>query len=112
MGFASHHATVSASLDLHTQGLTATGQTLYTTQLAFNYLWMPLFFGLRRPKSALVDILLLGGNLAALMGVWWKTDRVAFWLMVPYAGWLSFATYLNASVGVLNSWTMEETKAK
>lgn len=110
MGFAAHHATVSVSSDPHTQDLTAAGQTLYATQLALNHLWMPLFFGLRRPKLALLDILLLGGNVAALMGVWWKTDRLAFWLMVPYAGWLGFATYLNASLGVLNDWKIGEAK--
>ncbi|KAE8415346.1 TspO/MBR-related protein [Aspergillus pseudocaelatus] len=116
MGYAAHHATgagysaltSSSSSSTAAQSLGTNWETLYTTQLALNYLWMPLFFGLRRPAWALADILLLGGNVAALMHTWWKTDRTAFWLMVPYAGWLAFATYLNAGVGVLNKWTIGE----
>ncbi|KAB8274731.1 TspO/MBR-related protein [Aspergillus minisclerotigenes] len=112
MGYAAHHATVAGYSALTSstaaQSLGTNWETLYTTQLALNYLWMPLFFGIRRPAWALADMLLLGGNVAALMQTWWKTDRTAFWLMVPYAGWLGFATYLNAGVGVLNKWTIGE----
>lgn len=100
MGYAAHHITLAAT-DPHDL---ANSQILYTSQLVLNYLWMPLFFGLRRPALALADIVLLGGNVAALMTLWWKVDRLAFWLMVPYAGWLGFATYLNASLGFLNGW--------
>ncbi|KAE8342991.1 hypothetical protein BDV24DRAFT_149961 [Aspergillus arachidicola] len=112
MGYAAHHATVTGYSALTSstaaQSLGTNWETLYTTQLALNYLWMPLFFGIGRPAWALADILLLGGNVAALMQTWWKTDRTAFWLMVPYAGWLGFATYLNAGVGVLNKWSIGE----
>ncbi|PWY74432.1 benzodiazepine receptor family protein [Aspergillus heteromorphus CBS 117.55] len=111
MGFAAHHATVSGSINTYAsstilQDWAASSQALYTSQLMLNYLWMPLFFGLRKPGWALADILLLGGNVAVLMHSWWKHDRVAFWLMAPYAAWLGFATYLNAGVGVLNGWTI------
>ncbi|PWY89544.1 TspO/MBR-related protein [Aspergillus sclerotioniger CBS 115572] len=111
MGFAIHHATVSgtiATMDSSTivQDWAVKSQTLYISQLALNHLWMPLFFMLRKPAWALADILLLGGNVAALMHIWWKHDRVAFWLMAPYAAWLGFATYLNAGVGMLNQWTI------
>ncbi|KAI9927039.1 hypothetical protein ASPWEDRAFT_46504 [Aspergillus wentii DTO 134E9] len=108
MGYAAHHAFTTASPAV--DDLTTTGQTLYTTQLVLNNIWMPLFFGMRRPALALADILLLGGNVAALMGVWWKTDKTAFWLMAPYAAWLGYATYLNASLGVLNDWTIGKKK--
>lgn len=69
---------------------------------------MPVFFILRRPAIAMADILLLCGNLGALMALWWKMDRLAFWFMVPYASWLSFATYLNGSIGMLNNWKIEK----
>lgn len=106
MGYAAHHATTTglSSASGAIREMTGISQTLYSTQLMFNYLWMPLFFGLRRANLALVDVLALGGNVAALMHIWWQTDRTAFWMMVPYAGWLGFATYLNAGVGWLNGW--------
>ncbi|PYH99607.1 benzodiazepine receptor family protein [Aspergillus ellipticus CBS 707.79] len=111
MGFAIHHATVSGTIATYDnstilQDWAAHSQFLYVSQLALNHLWMPLFFGLRRPALALADIVLLGGNVALLMHTWWKHDRVAFWMMTPYAAWLGFATYLNAGVGVLNNWTI------
>ncbi|BCS21546.1 TspO/MBR family protein [Aspergillus puulaauensis] len=106
-GYAAHHAT-QTTLD----PARSTGQTLYTAQLVLNHLWMPLFFGLRKPALAAADILLLGGSVAALMRDWWESDRVAFWLFVPYAGWLGYATYLNFGVGMLNGWTVPEVEGK
>lgn len=101
MGYAAHHATVASSATTTSRD---SAKTLYTSQLVLNWLWMPLFFGLRRPDLALVDVLLLSGNVAGLMQEWWQADQTAFWLLVPYAGWLGFATYLNAGVGYLNNW--------
>ncbi|GKZ17643.1 hypothetical protein AbraIFM66951_011754 [Aspergillus brasiliensis] len=111
MGFAIHHATVSGTIATAyppaiVQDWTIKSQTLYLSQLALNHLWMPLFFMFRKPAWALADLLLLSGNVAALMNIWWKHDRVAFWLMTPYAAWLGMATYLNAGVGILNRWTI------
>lgn len=73
------------------------GATLYTIQLGLNLIWMPLFFGFQRPKEAVADIVALVGTTSYLVYVWSKVDTVASWLMVPYLGWLSFATYLTAS---------------
>lgn len=108
MGYAAHHATttgLSASIfSPEIRDLTKTSQTLYTAQLVFNYLWMPLFFGLRRPDLALADLVAIGGNVAGLLHLWWQIDRIAFWMLVPYASWVGFAMYLNIGVGWLNNW--------
>ncbi|KAI9369384.1 TspO/MBR-related protein [Aspergillus egyptiacus] len=108
MGFAAHHA----STKIPRGPALSTTQTLYTTQLLLNHLWMPLFFSLRKPALAAADILLLGGNVLALMRSWWDTDPLAFWLMVPYGAWLGYATYLNLGVGVLNNWRIPEPGEK
>lgn len=112
MGYASHHAAVTASqsVSLAIRDANDSAQTLYATQLALNFLWMPLFFGVGRPAAALGDMALLVGNVGALMVNWWDADRTAFWLMTPYAAWLGYATYLNAGVGYLNGWTLPEKK--
>ena len=70
------------------------GATLYTIQLGLNLAWMPLFFGLERPIEATVDVIALGATAGYLTYVWSKVDDVAAWTMVPYLGWLCFATYL------------------
>ncbi|KAJ5103218.1 hypothetical protein N7532_003747 [Penicillium argentinense] len=112
MGYASHHATVTAanSVSLAVREANAKAQTLYTTQLALNFLWMPLFFGAGRPASALGDMALLVGNVTALLANWWSADRIAFWLMVPYYAWLGYASYLNVGVGYLNGWSLPDKK--
>jgi benzodiazapine receptor len=71
---------------------------LWWAQLALNAAWSPLFFGLRRPRAALVDMAVLlpavGGYLQAAA----RTDRPAAWLFAPYLGWTSFAALLNTEI--------------
>ena len=86
--------------------------TLYTVQLALNVVWMPLFFGARRPIEATADILGLAGVNGYLTYLWAGIDRVAAWCQVPYLGWLGFATYLCAGVGHLNGWDLSDREAK
>ncbi len=56
---------------------------------------MPLFFGLKRPIEATADITILTGTVGYLTYIWSQVDEVAAWGIVPYLGWLSFATYLS-----------------
>lgn len=56
---------------------------------------MPLFFGLGRPLAATIDIIALTGVVGYLAKTWAQVDETAAWLMAPYLGWLSFATYLS-----------------
>ncbi len=75
---------------------------LYGAQLILNALWSVLFFGMRRPDLALIDIIALW--LLLLVGLirFWRLDRLAGILWVPYLLWVSFATALNASIWSLN----------
>ncbi|AOS44171.1 TspO/MBR family protein [Lacunisphaera limnophila] len=75
---------------------------LYFVQLVCNALWSVLFFGLKQPAWALVDILALLGCLLWLQRGFWRTDRLAGALWVPYVLWVSFATVLNATIVRLN----------
>ena len=75
---------------------------LHGVQLALNALWSVLFFGLRRPDFALVEIVALWSLLAVLQVRLFNHDRAAGWLWVPYLAWVSFATALNASIWWLN----------
>lgn len=114
MGYASYRATTSGLLDPNPEirSLALAGTTAYTCQLVLNLVWMPLFFGLRKPALALVDIVALTANVGSLAVLWAKWDPVAAYLMVPYLGWLGFATYITAGVGVLNNWDISKLEDK
>jgi benzodiazapine receptor len=63
--------------------------------LALNLAWPPIFFGAHQITLALA--LLVALDLAALttIALFWRVRRLAAWLMLPYFGWILFATVLN-----------------
>jgi len=72
-----------------------TGLALFVGQLALNALWTWLFFAWRRGALAFGEIVVL---LVAVAITTWQFGRVrplAAWLLVPYLGWVSFATALT-----------------
>lgn len=75
---------------------------LWWLQLALNFLWSPVFFGLERIGPALVVILALLATILAFIAAVWKLDRPSAWLFVPYAAWVAFASLLNAAIWRLN----------
>jgi benzodiazapine receptor len=74
----------------------------YFVQLVFNALWSVLFFALKRPAWALMDIVVLLGCLLWMQRGLWRVDRLAGMLWVPYVLWVAFATVLNATIVRLN----------
>ena len=75
---------------------------LHGAQLALNALWSILFFGMRQPGAALVEIIVLWLVLIRLQVRFSQTDRLAGFLWAPYVAWVSFAAVLNASIWELN----------
>ncbi|MBD0413047.1 TspO/MBR family protein [Oryzicola mucosus] len=75
---------------------------LWLLQMALNFCWSPAFFGAQRIGLALVIIFLLLLTILAFIGVAARRDKMAALLFVPYAGWVAFATALNASIWMLN----------
>lgn len=96
MGYAAHRAWTSGagSINPRTVELTKHGATLYTIQLGLNLIWMPLFFKFLRPVEASIDIVTLTGVTGYMTYLWSQVDEVAGYFLVPYVGWLGFATYL------------------
>ncbi len=76
--------------------------TLYGIQLAFNLAWSWLFFGLRQPFVALIEIVVLLALIALTTLRFAVVSRPAAWLMLPYLAWVAFATVLNAGFWWLN----------
>lgn len=74
----------------------------YAVQLGLNLGWTILFFGLRRPDWALIEIVPLLGFILWTVASFHRLDRLAAWLLAPYALWVAFAVYLNAGIVTLN----------
>ncbi|KPK13554.1 MAG: hypothetical protein AMJ67_17255 [Betaproteobacteria bacterium SG8_41] len=75
---------------------------LFAVQLALNLAWSFLFFGYRMIGAALIEIILLLMAILVTTVLFWKRDRLAGILFVPYAGWVAFATILNFALWRLN----------
>lgn len=77
-------------------------ETVYYAQLIVNLLWPILFFTLSWRLFAFVWIVLLD-ILASLMALrFYRRDKVAGLLQIPYCLWLLFASYLNLATYLLN----------
>ena len=75
---------------------------LFGLQLFLNFAWSVLFFGLQRIELALIDIVILFVAIVANMILFWRIERLATLLLVPYAAWVVFAIVLNVSIWLLN----------
>lgn len=71
-------------------------------QLAFNALWMWLFFGLHRVGWAMGELVLLIGLSILCIKAFSMASRAAALLMLPYLIWLVFALALNFSIWTLS----------
>ena len=76
---------------------------LFLLQLFVNFLWSPVFFNLQAYGAALLWLLLLWVLVLLMIISFRKTDPIAAYLQIPYLIWLTFATYLNFGVWVLNA---------
>ncbi len=76
---------------------------LFGTQLALNSLWSILFFGLKNPFYALLEIIVLWIMIALTIRAFSRISGRAAQLLVPYILWVSFAAVLNFFVWRLNS---------
>jgi tryptophan-rich sensory protein len=82
-------------------GLRAT-IVLWFVQLVANAAWTPLFFGSHRVDLALIDIALLIVLIVATTIAFFRRDRLAGALMIPYLAWVGFATALTFAIWKLN----------
>jgi len=71
---------------------------LFLGQLALNALWSWLFFAWRLGAAAFGEIVLLWALIAATLVAFFRVDRIAGALLVPYLLWVSFASALTYAV--------------
>jgi len=74
----------------------------FSAQLLLNLMWSVIFFGLKSPMAAFIEIivLLLAISLTILKSL--QVSKAAGYLLLPYIIWVSFAAVLNYFFWKLN----------
>ena len=75
---------------------------IYYLQLGVNALWSIIFFVFRWRLFAFIWILLLAILVISMINIFYKKNKVAGLLQIPYILWIAFASYLNLSIYLLN----------
>jgi translocator protein len=74
----------------------------FLAQLVLNFIWSFLFFGLHNPLLAFIEIILLWISILYTIIRFWKISKPAGYLLIPYILWVSFASFLNLFIVILN----------
>lgn len=75
---------------------------LFGLQLGANALWSWLFFVWNLGGAAFAEVLLLWVLILVLIWGFWRLNRLAALLLVPYLLWVSFASVLTYACWTLN----------
>jgi translocator protein len=75
---------------------------LFAANGALNVLWTVLYFALKRPDWALVEVVPLWLSVLALVLVLRPVSRLASSLLLPYLAWVGIAAFLNLETVRLN----------
>ena len=75
---------------------------IYFIHLIFNASWSVIFFGFHQIELALLNLIIILIFIIILMRIYFKKDKLSFYLTLPYFFWSSYALILNTSIVVLN----------
>ncbi|MFA6437362.1 MAG: TspO/MBR family protein [Candidatus Paceibacterota bacterium] len=76
--------------------------SFFSTQLILNMFWSIIFFGLHQPLFAFIEIIILWIFILLTIIKFYKIDRQAALLLIPYQIWVTFASVLNFALFYLN----------
>ena len=79
-----------------------TALIVYGVQLVLNFIWTPIFFNANQYWLAFAVLLFMWVLEIILIVKTYKISRPAFWCLLPYLLWTTFAAYLNISIAILN----------
>ena len=82
--------------------LASTALLLFGAQLLANALWTWLFFIWHLGAIALAEIIVLWLLIGATVLAFWRLERLAAIMLLPYFAWVSFASALTLSLWRLN----------
>jgi tryptophan-rich sensory protein len=75
---------------------------VFFVQLVLNTLWSIIFFGMKNPFLAFMEIVILWSAILYTIVLFRRIDRKAACLLIPYILWVSFALVLNLAIAILN----------
>ena len=75
---------------------------LFLVHLGINSLWSIVFFGLHSILGGMVVILILWSFIFLLVKDFYRINKTAGYLLMPYLAWVTFASILNFSLLLLN----------
>jgi benzodiazapine receptor len=75
---------------------------IYLFQLALNFLWSFIFFKFHALGIAAIEIIILWMSILMMIIMFYKTNKWAGLINIPYLLWVSFASVLNISIYLLN----------
>ena len=78
------------------------GLRFYELHLLILFVWPILFFKIEAFWAAFTLLLLLVFVTYMMMSRYYQVSKAAFWLLIPYCGWIAYALYLNLRVAMLN----------
>ena len=79
-----------------------TALIFYALQLAFNFIWTFVFFGLSGYFAAFIILLVLLALTAGMIITFLPVNQTAAYIQIPYFIWLCFAGVLNYFIYRLN----------
>lgn len=105
IGYASHLVALRTGPNSFpsTRSLAHTGLGIYGVNLLLNFAWSPLFFWKKKIGAALVTAGGLTTTAIAVSYYFFKVDKLAGYLTLPYIAWLGYATALNYDVWIKNA---------
>ena len=75
---------------------------LYIIQLIFNFFWSIIFFNMKMYYFAFIWLIILWILILSLIINAKKVNKIAYYLLIPYIIWVTFAGYLNIMIAILN----------
>lgn len=75
---------------------------VYALQLFFNFFWSFIFFNLQNYLFAFIWLLALWVLIIITTVLFYRINKIAGYLMIPYLLWVTFAAYLNFAIYLIN----------
>lgn len=74
----------------------------YAVQLVFNFFWSIFFFNLKAFLFSYFWLMCMWVLIVIMIVKFYRIDKTAAYLQLPYLAWTTFAAYLNFMIYVLN----------
>lgn len=97
MGISFYMILQTASHDMRKKAV-----NIFSIQLLLNFCWSFIFFNFQLPGFAFAEIIIMWISILTMIIIFYKINKTAALLQIPYLMWVSFASVLNGSIWYLN----------